>query len=178
MKTFTIDVDDNITVFDAGEAVRTPARGTERFRSERELATLAAKWPASRLVEIWNSLPGVQPVKRFTDHNTAVRRIWRAIQGLQPLAANTADTQPGQNANRRTVAHRERERSKAAQVIALLEAPGGATLKTIMAATGWQAHSVRGLISGHLGKKLGLRIKSFKRDGQRVYAIGKKTNAR
>jgi hypothetical protein len=40
-----------------------------------------------------------------------------------------------------------------------------------MGATGWQAHSVRGFISGQLGKKLGLRVKSFERDGERVYAI-------
>jgi hypothetical protein len=40
-----------------------------------------------------------------------------------------------------------------------------------MAATGWQAHSVRGFISGQLIKKLGLRVRSFRRDGERVYAI-------
>jgi hypothetical protein len=40
-----------------------------------------------------------------------------------------------------------------------------------MRATGWQAHSVRGFISGQLGKKMGLRVRSFERDGERVYAI-------
>jgi len=40
-----------------------------------------------------------------------------------------------------------------------------------MAATQWQAHSVRGFISGQLAKKMGLRVKSFQRDGERVYAI-------
>jgi len=56
-------------------------------------------------------------------------------------------------------------------VIALLERPAGASLKAIMSATGWQAHSVRGFISGQLGKRLGFRVKSFERDGERVYAI-------
>jgi hypothetical protein len=56
-------------------------------------------------------------------------------------------------------------------VIALLRQPTGATLKTVMRATGWQAHSVRGFISGQLGKKMGLRVRSFERDGERVYAI-------
>jgi hypothetical protein len=56
-------------------------------------------------------------------------------------------------------------------VIALLERPTGASLKAIMGATGWQAHSVRGFISGQLGKRLGLRVKSFERDGERVYLI-------
>jgi hypothetical protein len=40
-----------------------------------------------------------------------------------------------------------------------------------MAATSWQAHSVRGFISGQVTKKMRLKIKSFKRDGERVYSI-------
>ena len=40
-----------------------------------------------------------------------------------------------------------------------------------MKATGWQAHSVRGFLSGQLRKKLGLCVKSFQRDGERVYAV-------
>ena len=40
-----------------------------------------------------------------------------------------------------------------------------------MKVTGWQAHSVRGFISGYLVKKMGLRVKSFRRDGERVYAV-------
>jgi uncharacterized protein DUF3489 len=56
-------------------------------------------------------------------------------------------------------------------VIALLEQPEGATLKAIMKATGWQAHSVRGFVSGPLGKKMSLRIRSFTRDGERVYKL-------
>jgi hypothetical protein len=40
-----------------------------------------------------------------------------------------------------------------------------------MAMTGWQSHSVRGFISAQLTKKLGLRVQSFTRDGERVYRI-------
>ena len=40
-----------------------------------------------------------------------------------------------------------------------------------MEATGWQAHSVRGFISRQVGKRMGLRVRSFKRDGERVYAV-------
>jgi hypothetical protein len=41
-----------------------------------------------------------------------------------------------------------------------------------MKATGWQPHSVRGFISGALGKKMGLTVDSVRReDGERVYAI-------
>jgi hypothetical protein len=65
-----------------------------------------------------------------------------------------------------------RQGSKTARIIALLEKPNGATLATLMTATGWQAHSVRGFISGTLGKKMGLAVKSAKRqDGGRVYSI-------
>ena len=41
-----------------------------------------------------------------------------------------------------------------------------------MRATGWQAHSVRGFISGQLGKKMGLTVKSTKgEDGERTYSV-------
>jgi Protein of unknown function (DUF3489) len=60
---------------------------------------------------------------------------------------------------------------KAATVIALLREPSGGTLKAIMAATGWQSHSVRGFISAQLVKKRKLKVKSFKRNGERVYKI-------
>ena len=61
--------------------------------------------------------------------------------------------------------------TKGAQLIALLRQPQGATLKTIMETTGWLAHSVRGFISRQVGKRMGLRVRSFKRDGERVYAV-------
>jgi hypothetical protein len=38
-----------------------------------------AGWPAERLVAIWNSLPGVTPVKKFKDRTTAGTRIWKNI---------------------------------------------------------------------------------------------------
>ena len=56
-------------------------------------------------------------------------------------------------------------------MIALLQQPQGATLRAIMRATGWQTHSVRGFVSGHLKKKLGLKVRSSQRDGERVYSI-------
>ena len=62
--------------------------------------------------------------------------------------------------------------TKQAMLIALLQAPDGATMDTIMAATGWQSHTVRGAMSGALGKKLGLVVTSAKEgDGARVYRI-------
>ena len=61
--------------------------------------------------------------------------------------------------------------TKTAQILALLRRPAGATLKTIMAATGWQQHSVRGFLAGVVRKKLGLNLVSESGDSGRVYRI-------
>ena len=54
----------------------------------------------------------------------------------------------------------------------MLKRQGGASLKDLMKATGWQAHSVRGFISGTLGKKMGLPVTSTKgEEGERSYSI-------
>ena len=63
-----------------------------------------------------------------------------------------------------------RECSKKAIVVELIRRPDGPSLKEIADATKWQAHSIRGFISGSLGKKMGLTVESFKRDnGERAY---------
>ena len=80
MNHFTIENEtNNITVYPTREAAYA-APESEDFSTEAELATLAANWPTARLAEIFNSLPGVTPVKKFTDRKTAVSRIWRALQ--------------------------------------------------------------------------------------------------
>jgi Protein of unknown function (DUF3489) len=176
MQAFTIDQDNNITVFASLKDVADDGGGIEIFTSVEELAGLAAGWPGARLVEIWNTLPGVEPVQRFTSKPVAVKRIWKAIQHLEPAS--------GANRPRVTLTKRSARKkagpavvtavqpdTKAAQLIALLRQPQGATLKTIMQATGWLAHSVRGFISRQVGQKMGLRVRSFKRDGERVYAV-------
>jgi hypothetical protein len=61
--------------------------------------------------------------------------------------------------------------TKTERILSLLRQPSGATLAALMTATQWQAHSVRGFISGQLGKRMGLRVKSFRRDGDRVYRL-------
>jgi hypothetical protein len=65
-----------------------------------------------------------------------------------------------------------REGSKTEKVLDLLKQPGGATLKEIMKTTGWQAHSVRGFLSGTVGKKMGMTVASVKgEDGERNYSL-------
>ena len=67
-----------------------------------------------------------------------------------------------------------RQGSKTQKVLELLKRSSGATLKEIMKATDWQAHSVRGFISGTLGKKMALEVESVKGDdGERTYRIAK-----
>ena len=62
--------------------------------------------------------------------------------------------------------------TKTAKILALLNRPGGASLQQLRKATGWQAHSVRGFLSGTLKKKMGLRVTATKvPDGERTYRI-------
>jgi hypothetical protein len=56
-------------------------------------------------------------------------------------------------------------------LVALLQRPEGATLEAMVAATGWQAHSVRGAMSGSLKKQRGIAIISEKTDAGRVYKV-------
>ncbi len=56
--------------------------------------------------------------------------------------------------------------TKQAQIIALLQRSEGATVAEMVEATGWQAHTVRGSISGALKKKLGLPIIAEKVEGR------------
>jgi len=182
MPTFAIATDNNITAFTAAEQV---PEGQDHFATEKEFAKLSSDWPINRFAEVWNGFAGVvpfdslKPVKKFTDRKTAVNRIWKAIQALTPAPA-----QPGapaaqkrakatKQASRKddaTGAEGARDGSKKAIVLELIRRADGASLKEIMDATSWQAHSVRGFISGSLGKKMGLTVESFKRsDGERAY---------
>jgi hypothetical protein len=64
-----------------------------------------------------------------------------------------------------------RAATKHARVIAMLRKPAGATISTIMAATDWQKHSVRGFLAGIVRKKLGLNLVSDQTNKGRVYRI-------
>lgn len=230
MKTFTIENETNNITLHATVQDAEAVANAERFRNEAGLSKLAANWPTARLIEIWNSLPGVTPVTKFKDRNTAVSRIWKAIQSLdasvsaevasaareplatdlevagttdeseaearpeevvdseQPAPATTIAPQTPDIAPEEATLTKKATRakktpkpatnevgpkvSKTESILALMKQPGGVTLKAIMDATGWQAHSVRGFISGTLGKKMGLTVQSAKgENGERTYSI-------
>ena len=100
-------------------------------------------------------------------------------------APRVASTKPksSRKATRAERAHKSRTKakvakpearsgSKTAKVLDLLIRPGGATAKQLMKTTGWQPHSVRGFLSGTVGKKMGLVVVSTKgEDGERRYSV-------
>ena len=65
-----------------------------------------------------------------------------------------------------------REGTKQALLVGMLGRAEGATIAQIVAATGWQPHTVRGAFAGALKKRLGLTVVSDKVEGRgRVYRI-------
>jgi hypothetical protein len=180
MTTFTIDNENNITAFADPKDAQALGDQIVSFTSEREFAKATAEWPTSRFVETWNNFAGVvpfdklKPVKKFTDRKTAVSRIWNVIQQLAPAAPQDVPTpskkaKPAKRAKKDAGAPTAREGSKKAMVLDMMRRKEGATLKEIMSATDWQAHSVRGFIS-IAAKKMGLKIESTRReDGERLY---------
>ncbi len=202
MTAFTIDEQNNITAFgSAEEAAAATATPFDSFSSQQELAKLVAGWPAERLVAVWNSLPGVEPVKRFKSSNSAAVRMWERIQGLGEAAKPKEERKakggapaakgapPKAKASKKTTAAKKapkgkkaakaqesagpREGSKTAQVVTMLQRMNGATLAEIMSKMGWQKHTVRGFMAGAM-KKAGYNVESFKPEGgERTYRISK-----
>jgi hypothetical protein len=174
MKVFSITANNQVRVFaseqeaPAGEAV---------FGSAEQLAGLVREWPIARLVEVWNQLPDAKQIRKFTDRKSGVGRLWQAVQGLALKAGQqrrkaVLKRQPEPPTAKQSKQGRTPEKgTKTETVLALLRQPSGATLTDLMRVTQWQAHSVRGFISGQLGKRMGLRVKSFRRDGDRVHRL-------
>jgi hypothetical protein len=95
---------------------------------------------------------GIEPVVASTMSN--LRRAKLQLSSAPKDAAETSS-----NPDRRKPVN-IRAGTKQAAIIALLQRPDGASIGEIVEATGWAVHSIRGLISGGLKKKLGLPIAS------------------
>jgi hypothetical protein len=90
-------------------------------------------------------------------------------------ASQPSATQPNTKAKPAKPTSPPRRGSKTAKILALLKRPGGASLSQLQKATDWQAHSVRGFLSGAVKKKMGLRVISAKlADGTRAYRVSSK----
>jgi len=113
----------------------------------------------AELTTIWNALPGATKLAKFKDRKAAAQRLWAAFAEL-PIDPERVAGSPAPRAG-----------SKQAQVIDLFRRAEGATVAEVIAATGWQPHTVRGIVSGTLKKKLGLTVTSAKEERGRVYRI-------
>lgn len=139
----------------------------------------------------------LKPVKKFTDRKVAISRIWQAVQKLAPAAERgatdvpegataTTEASPKKGAKKAARGAKEtksakttkkeapatREGTKKAKVLDLLRRDKGATNEEIQKATDWQAHSVRGFISGNLVKKMGFKVETITREnGAKAYHI-------
>lgn len=106
------------------------------------------------------------PKKAATQKNSVPKRQKAAKRGKRKAAKKAKVV--------RAKAAMPRPESKGARILALIRRPKGATLAELAKLTGWQNHSIRGFLSGAVGKKMGLAVESTRRDdGERVYSIGK-----
>ena len=87
------------------------------------------------------------------------------------MARKTQTPEPQAQTQAQAQAQAHTKPSKIEIVISLLSRPEGASLAALSEATGWQAHSVRGALSGALKAKRGLTITSEKTEAGRLYRI-------
>ena len=135
------------------EAPSTVNEGEIAVASQEELH--AAPLTGKRLLALWNALPGAEKRRKVGDRDVLIDRLWSAIEALP-------DPEPQPD---------EKRPSKQNQVIRMLQRAEGATVDEVASATGWQRHTVRGLFSGTLKKKLGLTLASTTEERGRVYRI-------
>lgn len=141
----------------------------ESLRGGAAAKVVAAMISKGLLQEVDANLRRGEPVWRETGDGHGVTLIATdvglAAIGIEP---DDAPTEPAAAPKTRVPL----EGTKQATLIAMLRASDGATIAEIMAATGWQSHTVRGAMAGALKKKLGLEVTSDKADGRgRVYKL-------
>src|ERR1700741_5484211 len=134
MRTYVI-ANDGITL--CREAPATVNKGEIAVASKEELH--AAPLSGKRLLALWNALPSVEKRRKVGDRAALIDQLWSAIERL-PEPEPTAD---------------RKRPSKQDAGIAILRQPEGATVDEVASVTGWQRHTVRGVFSGTLKKKLG-----------------------
>ena len=122
---------------------KTPAKvsdGEIVVTSNEELH--AAPLNGKRLLALWNALPGVDKRRKVGDRDALIDQLWSAIERLPDPESRADPKRP----------------SKQDVVIAMLRQPEGATVDEVASVTDWHRHTVRGVFSGTLTKKLGLTL--------------------
>jgi hypothetical protein len=126
---------------------------SNRHRNGPRHRRLRSRLNGKQLLVLWNALPGVEKRRKVGDRDELIDQLWSAIELLP---------EPQSEAKRP---------SEQDEVIAMLRRPEGATVDEVASATGWQRHTVRGVFSGTLKKKLGLALASAKEERGRVYRV-------
>src|SRR3984893_1174652 len=134
-------------------------RGSGRDCGRVERGVARGPTQRQRLLALWNALPGVEKRRKLGDRDALIDQLWSAVEMLPD---------PQSDANRP---------SKQDEVIAMLRRAEGATVDEVVSSTGWQRHTVRGVFSGALKKKLGLTPASAKEERGRVYRIAEPASA-
>src|ERR1700730_4798967 len=140
------------------EAPATVNDGEIAVASNEELH--AAPLSAKRLLALWNALPDVEKRKKIGDRDALIDQLASAIEALPDPEPQPYRKPP----------------SKQDVVLAMLCLPEGATVDEVASVTGWQRHTVRGVFSGTLKKKLGLTLTSVKGERGGVYRIAERAN--
>ena len=162
-------------------------------RWEPPIGSMAALQP-SRVRELMNDPSGPKPKESYrmipitvnieeTDmkaKKTKAPKITKAgrERGLAAIAKEKAAAKtpkaakPAASDTSKVKSSAEPKSNKTTQIVELLCRNGGATLDELVAFTGWKANSVRGFLSGTIGKKMGLKLESTKgEDGKRKYQV-------
>jgi hypothetical protein len=126
-------------------------------------------WKKVQIMKASTKLAPSKRSGRSTQQRGADRKssAGRKTKGLSPTRAAPAKS----TAPKQSLPAAAPRQSKQAAVVALLRRPVGVTVAEIVTATGWQPHTIRGLFSGTLKKKLHLNLSSAQEDRGRVYRI-------
>ena len=173
MMTFRIDHGPKITTLASASAAWANPE-TEQVSRVPEPVRPSLRWLGPRVVEVSKALSRQKPLQKVSNREKAstAARSRAPRTGARSPRVPPEKAAADKRASRAPNAGTTRAGTKTARVLELLKRPGGATLKQLMMATKWQAHSVRGFLSAILKKKMGLTVESIRRtDGARRYSI-------
>lgn len=128
----------------------------------------ASRLKVTELTDLTVAAGGTPLRGKQRTRDACLRALWTALKKL-PLqdAAPSAKKAPPDRKPEKGA-----QPSKAKAVIGMLSGSTGTTIADLVAATGWQAHSVRGFLSGTVRKRMGHELVSEKgADGERRYRI-------